>query len=200
MAEAPDHTLKLFLSEDLETLDVQLTTNTYTIPLNCFDRLVECENNDAGEAMLAPGLAESWEVSDDGLVYTFHLRQGVKYQNGADFTADDVVYTVNRMMNPATLAKNTDFMDMIKGAKEFYGDTTGAITSVEGVAALDDYTVQITLEAPFGSFLANIATPGCSIYDERPRGRGRPVRRGSLQVLRYRPLPGVKWERACRWS
>ncbi len=58
-------------------------------------------------------------------------------------------------------------MDMIKGAKEFYG-TPPARSPPSGVAALDDYTVQITLEAPFGSFLANIATHGCSIYDERP--------------------------------
>jgi peptide/nickel transport system substrate-binding protein/oligopeptide transport system substrate-binding protein len=111
MAEAPDNTLKLFLIDDPETLDGQLTTDSYTIPLNCFDRLVECETDDTGAAVLVPGLAKSWEVSDDGLVYTFHLQEGVKFQNGADFTADDVVYTVNRMMNPKTLAKNTDFME-----------------------------------------------------------------------------------------
>ena len=74
MAEAPDNTLKLFLIDDPETLDGQLTTDSYTIPLNCFDRLVECDTNEAGEAELVPGLAKSWEVSDDGLVYTYKLR------------------------------------------------------------------------------------------------------------------------------
>ena len=196
MAEAPDNTLKLFLIDDPETLDGQLTTDSYTIALNCFDRLVECETNEAGEAVLVPGLAKSWDVSEDGLTYTFHLQEGVKFQNSADFTADDVVYTVNRMMNPKTLSKNTDFMDMIKGAKAFYEDTTGAVTSVEGVVALDDMTVQITLESPFGSFLANIATPGCGIYDrETTEEAGDQFGVDPSKCIGTGPFQVVKWER-----
>lgn len=156
-----DNTLVLFLTEDPETLDVQMTTDSYTVPLNCFDRLVECDTVD-GEAVIVPGLASSWETSDDGLVWTFHLVEGVKFHNGEELTADDVVYTVNRMMDPDQLAKNTDFFYMIKGAQACY---EGQADSVEGVVALDDYTVQFTLESPYGSFLANLATPGCSIYN-----------------------------------
>ncbi len=197
MAEADNsNTLVLFLIDDPETLDGQLTTDSYTIALNCFDRLVECETNDAGEAVLVPGLAKSWDVSGDGLTYTFHLQEGVKFQNGADFTADDVVYTVNRMMDPKTLAKNTDFMDMIKGAKARYEDTTGAITSVEGVKAVDDLTVEITLEAPFGSFLANIATPGCAIYDrETTEAAGDQFGVDPAKCIGTGPFQVTKWER-----
>lgn len=158
---ADDNTLVLFLNQDPETLDGQLTTDSYTIPLNVFDRLVECDTVD-GAAAIVPGLASSWETSEDGLVWTFHLNQGVKFHNGTEFTADDVVYTVNRMMNPNTLAKNTDFFSMIKGAMACFN---GEAEAVEGVVALDDYTVQFTLENPYGSFLSNLATPGCAIYN-----------------------------------
>jgi ABC-type transport system substrate-binding protein len=192
-AASGDNTLVLFLVEDPETLDGQLTTDSYTIALNCFDRLIECETNEAGEAVLVPGLAKSWEVSGDGLTYTFYLEEGVKYHNGADFTADDVVYTVNRMMDPATLAKNTDFMDMIKGAKARYA---GEADSVEGVTALDDYTVQIVLESPFGSFLANIATPGCAIYDrETTQAAGDQFGVDPEKCIGTGPFKTVKWDR-----
>ena len=120
VAESGDKVLRILYKEDPETLDVQLTTDSYCIPLNCFDRLVEIDSVD-GEAQIVPGLAESWEISDDGLTYTFHLREGVTFQNGDPFTADDVVFTVNRMMDPATLAKNSDiYYDIVEGATEFY--------------------------------------------------------------------------------
>ena len=68
------------------------------VPLNIYDRLVECEVVD-GVAEIVPSLAESWTVSDDGLVYTFHLRDDVTFHNGEKLTADDVVYTIDRMMD-----------------------------------------------------------------------------------------------------
>lgn len=160
-AEAPANTLRVFLDADPETLDGQMTTDSYDIPLNAFDRLVECDTID-GKPELVPGLADSWDVTEDGLTYTFHLHEGVKFHNGNDFTADDVVYTINRMMDPATLAKNTDFYDMIVGASEFY---EGAADSVSGVVAVDANTVQITLAEPYAPFLAGLATPGCVMLD-----------------------------------
>lgn len=161
-AEAKDNWLHIFLTEDPETLDVQLTTDSYTIPLNCFDRLVETDTVD-GVAQLMPGLADSWDVSEDGLVYTFHLHEGVTFHNGDPFTADDVVYTVNRMMDPATLAKNTDiYYGIVAGAADFYD---GNADSVSGVEALDDYTVRFTLENAYAPFLSCLATPGGSIYN-----------------------------------
>ena len=162
LAEEKDNWLHIFLTADPETLDVQRTTDSYTIPLNCFDRLVETETVD-GVAQLVPGLADSWEISEDGLTYVFHLHEGVTFHNGDPFTADDVVYTVNRMMDPATMAKNTDiYYGIVKGAAEFYD---GKAESVSGVLAIDDLTVQFTLETPFAPFLACLATPGGSIFN-----------------------------------
>lgn len=164
--EGGDNVLTVFYNEDPETLDGQMTTEYYAVPLNIFDRLVECETVD-GTATIVPGLAKEWTVSEDGLVWTFILNEGVLFHNGEELKADDVVYTVNRMMDPESLALNTDFYDMIKGAKARYEDTTGAITEVEGVVAIDEYTVQFTLEEPFAPFLANLATPGCSILNRK---------------------------------
>ncbi|MDR0929907.1 MAG: ABC transporter substrate-binding protein [Oscillospiraceae bacterium] len=167
LAEAEgDNVLTVFFTEDPESLEAQMTTEYYAIPLNAFDRLVECVTVD-GQPAIVPGLAKSWDVSEDSLTWTFYLNEGVLFHNGEELKADDVVYTVNRMMNPETMAVNTDFFDMIKGAAAFYEDTTGTITEVEGVRALDDYTVEFTLEEPFGPFLANLATPGCSILNRK---------------------------------
>lgn len=146
---------------EFPTVDCQKDSEYYVVPLNIYDRLIECETVD-GQATLVPGLAETWDVSEDGLVYTFHLRDDVTFHNGEKFEADDVVYTIDRMMNPETAAVNTDFFSMIKGAMDRF---EGRADSVEGVKALDEHTVEITLEAPFAPFLANLATPSCSIYN-----------------------------------
>ena len=162
MAEGGDNWLHLLLPKDPETLDVQLTTDSYMIPLNCFDRLVETDTVD-GQAQIVPGLAETWDVSDDGLTYTFHLREDVEFHNGDPFTADDVVFTVNRMMNPATAAKNTDIYDKLLGAMAVMN---GEAETVEGVKALDDYTVEFKLEEPYAPFLSGcLSTPAGSIFN-----------------------------------
>ncbi|ERM02588.1 hypothetical protein Q644_02020 [Brucella intermedia 229E] len=95
-----------------------MTTNDYTIPLNVYDRLVEAETVAPGQSEIVPSLAESWEVSEDGKTYTLHLRKGVMFHNGEELTADDVVFTYDRMLNPATKALNTDILDFVEGAKE----------------------------------------------------------------------------------
>lgn len=156
-------TVSVGADENPDTLDVQKTSNYYGVPLNIFDRLVECQTVN-GETKIVPGLADTWEVSKDGLVYTFHLHKGVKFSNGETLKADDVVFTVNRMMDPATKAENTDVFDPIKGASDVYD---GKAKTVSGVKAVDDSTVEITLEKAFAPFLANLAVPGASIYNRK---------------------------------
>lgn len=156
--------LKIGLVVDPGTVDSQKTTEDYGVPINIFDRLVEAETVAPGKSDLVPGLAEKWDISADGLVYTFHLRKGVKFHNGEEFKADDVLFTFDRMLNPATKALNTDFLDMIAGAKD---RMEGKADSVSGLKVIDDYTISITLEKPFAPFLANIATPAGSIYNRK---------------------------------
>jgi len=166
-AEGPTETKKIYrvaIGAEWETCDSQITTEDYTIPLNIYDRLVEIENMGDGVSKVTPGLATSWTVSANGLVYNFKLRQGVKFHNGETFKADDVLFTVERMMNPATNARNTDVFTPIVGAVDMLD---GKVASVAGVKVINDYEIEITLEAPYAPFLANLATPAGSIYNRK---------------------------------
>jgi peptide/nickel transport system substrate-binding protein len=100
---------------------------------NIYDTLIF--PNAAGE--VDPWLAESWEVSDDGMTYTFKLREGVKFHDGSEMLASDVVYSFNRL-------------------QEVGEGYAYLITGVESVTALDDYTVEFKLEQPSGLFLPSL--------------------------------------------
>ncbi len=157
-------TLTIPITGDPGTADGQMTTEEYLMPLNLFDRLVEVETVKPGESKLVAGLAEKWDVTPDGKTYKFTLRKGVKFHNGEELTADDVVYTFDRMLNPKTKALNTDFLDMIAGAKE---RMDGKAETTKGLKVVDKYTVEITLSSAFAPFLPGLATPGCAIYNKK---------------------------------
>ena len=97
---------------------------------------------------LKPILAESWETSEDGTVWTIHLREGVKWQDGVDFTADDVVFWANVIQDEAT------------GEKVAWLKTRFEVAGVPHVfEAVDDYTVQVTTAEPVASLLNLICVP-----------------------------------------
>ena len=103
-----------------------------------------------GTTELTPDLAESYEISDDGLIYTFKLRQGVKFHNGREMTADDVKYSLERTCNPKTQSPGAGFYSMIKGQEAM---TAGQAESLEGIKTLDKYTIQFELARPDATFL-----------------------------------------------
>ena len=134
---------------DPRTIDTQ---EGYIACANIYDCLVLYE---LGSTTLRPGLAESWEISDDGLEYTFTLRQGVKFHDGTDFNADAVVTWYNSIDEGAE-GTQYDATRMVYMA-DFI---TNWIDTVE---AVDDYTVKMTLPAPYAPLLANLAIPIASI-------------------------------------
>lgn len=103
------------------------------------------------KAEMIPGVAEKWTISDDGLKYTFNLRQNAKWSNGDPVTANDFVYAYQRIMNPATAAEYANILFPIKNAEKV---NKGEAKPEElGVKAVDDYTLEITLEAATPYFL-----------------------------------------------
>lgn len=158
------NTFVLTLFQNPRTLDIQKTNADYFIPLQIYSRLVEAEPDGKGGAVIVPGLAESWDISADGRTYTFHLRKGVTFHNGAEFRADDVLFTIDKMMNPEEKTLNTDTFEMIAGAKE---RLSGKAETVGGVRVIDDYTVEIVLETPYAPFLANLTDAPASIFNRK---------------------------------
>lgn len=111
---------------------------------------------DVGQVRVEPGVAERYEVSDDGRVYTFHLRPDARWSDGRAITAKDFVWSWKRVMTPLTAADYASMMFVIRGARAYFDAmNAGADVSFDqvGLAALDDHTLQVTLENPTAYFL-----------------------------------------------
>ncbi len=121
-----------------------------------FDRLVQYDKALA----IRPALAESWRASRDGSVWTFKLRKGVKFHHGRELTADDVVFSLTRVLDPALKSTGASYLGMIRGADAY---RTSKATQVSGLKALDRYTVQIEVTDPGVPFVLNLAVGYASI-------------------------------------
>jgi oligopeptide transport system substrate-binding protein len=99
-------------------------------------------NPDGGSPL--PGIAESWSVSPDGLVYTFRLRPDAQWSNGDPVTADDFAYSIRRVLTPTTAAPKAPLFFSLKNAREFFEGKIGDFAQV-GVAARDAHTLVLTL-------------------------------------------------------
>lgn len=158
----PANVLRITYQADPESADPAETTADYILMLNCMDTLLQVETNDAGENEFVPDLAESYTVSDDGLNYTFQLRQGVKFHNGEEFTSDDVLYTVDRMLQPDRAGVNASWMTMVKGGQDMLDGKIDTVENV-GITCNGDYEVTITLEQAYAPFIAMVASAPWSI-------------------------------------
>ncbi|MBQ9522029.1 MAG: ABC transporter substrate-binding protein [Oscillospiraceae bacterium] len=151
------------VTDNPDIVDPQCTSEHYTIALNVFDRLVEVRaDTENGSSEIVPSLAESWEISPDGLTYTFHLREGVKFSNGSPLTASDVGFTFHRLLTHPQ-ACNQDVAAASLGAEELQ---RGQADSLAGFQTYGDYDFSFTLTQPYAAFLACLSTPGASILDK----------------------------------
>lgn len=156
-AEAPAATeggkeLAVQIGPDPETIDPALNSavDGGNMILHAFECLLIVDQ----DGNLAPGQAESWETSEDGLTWTFHLRDGLKWSDGSDLTANDFVYSWKRVCDPAVAAPYAEtVLSMVKG----YEDAIGGNLDALAVSAPDDKTLVVELGDPcpyFGSLAA----------------------------------------------
>ena len=143
--------------DDVATLDpaIGYDWQNWSMIKSLFDGLMDYV---PGTTTLRPGLAESYEISPDGLTFTFKLRAGVKFHNGREMTADDVKYSLDRVTNPATQSPASGFFGSIAGY-DMVADGKG----LSGVAVVDPLTVKITLSRPDATFLHVMALNFASV-------------------------------------
>lgn len=159
-AEAQDAEKNLIVTSlsDISTLDPAIGYDTLSWPaLSLVYRgLVSYD----AEGTLVPELAESFEVSEDGLVYTFVLREGIMFSNGRAITPEDVKYSFERLLSPETASPGAYMFEGLVGVPEF---TAGEAEGISGIEIIDERTVQFTFTNPEWTTLQRMALPFGSI-------------------------------------
>ncbi|MCE9625507.1 MAG: peptide-binding protein [Deltaproteobacteria bacterium] len=170
------HTLIYHLGSEPDTLNRLTATDAYEGRINgfIFDSLIERDN---ATLEFKPKMAKSWEVSDDKLVYTFHLRDDIKWHDGKPFNADDVIYTFQKIMDEKVDAPHL---------RVYYKD-------IKNLEKLDDYTVRFTYAIPYFKaleFVGGIPIIPKHVFDDgkdfnsHPAGRF-PIGNGPYKFKRW---------------
>jgi len=188
-----------------ENFNPQLNTTgtTFDATHPVYGRLVEFK---PASVEIEPGLAERWDVSEDGKTVTFHLRHGVKWQSNAafkptrEFNADDVLFSFNRMAR-----EDHPYHKVSGGSYDYWGDL-GLNTLVESMDKVDDYTVRVVLKTPNAPFVSDMAMEFASIlsaeYGAALMKAGKPeqidqvpIGTGSFSFVAYQRDATVRYRR-----
>ena len=174
--------------DDIVTLDPAIGYDwvNWSMIKSIFSRLMDYK---PGTSELVPSLAESYDISRDGLTYTFRLRKGVKFHNGRELVAQDVKYSIERTNNPRTESPGAGFYDMIAGMEAY---KKGKAREVKGVKVLDPSTIQFTLARPDATFLHVMALNFSSVVPREAVEKAgkdfgkKPVGSGAFSVAEWK--------------
>lgn len=163
--------LRATITANPPTLDPAVIQDVVATPIiqNVFEGLVQWNASNA----LAPRLAESWDVSNGGRTYTFHLRKGVKFHNGREMAADDVKYSLERALDPSLNSPTAaNYLGDIVGAKDRLARRA---PSVSGIEVVDRTTVKITIDKPRAYFLGKLTYPCAFIVAKEGAPMGKEI-------------------------
>ena len=146
-ANIPNHVLVIGQTAEPKSLDPHTVTavNDFRILVNLYDGLVRYKDK---SLEVEPALASSWEISSDHLVYTFHLRENIKFHDGTAFNAEAVKFNFDRLLDP----KHPDHKTGPFPLAFFF-------KAIDKVVVLDETTIQFKLKHPYPPFLSNLAYP-----------------------------------------
>jgi oligopeptide transport system substrate-binding protein len=165
------HTLLIGNQNEPASLDPQIydAATDYNVIGALFEGLT---NYDEKTATAVPGVAERWDISADGLVYTFHLRSNARWSNGDRVTARDFAWSFQRFITPALGNSYAYYFYPVRGAEAFATGKTKDFSGV-GVEVIDDLTLRVTLERPTAYFLGILATSALPVHRASVEAAGR---------------------------
>ncbi len=150
------------------------------------------------QLQVTPDLAESWDISPDGLVYTFHLRTNAHFHDGRPLVAADVIYSWDRAAAPATNSDNVlTYLGDIVGVHE---RRAGKADHISGLRAIDDHTLEVTIDAPKPYFLMKLTYGSTVVVDKANIASGpdwyrAPNGTGPYKLIRWEPFKEIIYER-----
>ncbi|HSF31882.1 MAG TPA: ABC transporter substrate-binding protein [Candidatus Tectomicrobia bacterium] len=176
------------LANNPTTLDPALATDVYsgTVIRQLFDGLVQFD----AHLNPLPALAEYWEASRDGRTWTFTLRQGATFHNGREVTAEDFVYSFSRPLDSQKPGLLTELLSRLKGADDFM---QGRASHVEGLKAVDRYTLRLVLAEPLAPSIVLLRLSDASVVPREEveklgeRFGHAPVGTGPFKFVRWEP-------------